>query len=1091
MNLPYAQPLLLLALLIGQSLVAWAVAAALGLAEASNDGWRRLLLHALACALLTVLISAIAVIPLDALLQTPSMNSALVLSAALLLVLLALWRTWPWFALSRIGPPATSRAPELWRQTLDLGRDAETFFTHGLLSAVALLLATASSLIVVFRPHLLPTDNRILAALILLAVVFPITQLIVLSRGRHLLDLTAQSRRQRERRDEAHDGPSLRRLPSGLRKAELDASLLAALKGGDGALALEALERGADPNVSPAANARDQRQALVLAVALPDLKPLRALIAAGADVNACSGGLTALLAATRDSYEGRPEVVLTLIANGADTRICDAEGNSPLHYAARCVEPIVAAQLIDAGADLDASNHDGHTALGIACANANSVMANYLLERGANPLTSNAEPALRLAASIADDDPGLVKLLLKRKADPNAVGSLNRTALIDAALAGNQRIAEALLVAGADPDLADSHGTTALMEASRSGAVAIVNALTKRKSTHIDAVDHGGRSALLIACTSRQASEDCVRALLAAGADRERVDEGGRRAVDHAAAAGRWHIVALLDPSYSLPSSVSTAVDTMEAASAEHLADALRFGHWRVAAAFAGMIGDWPQAVLGGVLIRLVDSEQRAARDWLFNRGLQANAQMDDQRPLADHLIQALPASEIALRHVIERGAAINGCGLVARILTAAPRGISGASLRALAADLVDSGADIGGRWAGQHALHLAIFHADGELLVRLLQRGADPNVRDALGRTPLHASLALDNSQSLPLLQHLLRAGARPEIASANGETALGLALAHGHRELAHWLSWTRWPLPGRPLRDSDLPSAASSNDAAAVERLIAIGLPIDAADSYGATALIRASGCGDARAVALLLDAGADPTRCASSGASCLTAAVSARRETVVGLLLDRGIDPNHALPGGATALHVAAALGLPRIATLLLAAGARVDVCDIEGTTPLHAAALFAFRSRDTAAAAAMFEHLLRNGATPSQKDGQHCDSLMLLLGARADPSTPCDAQSLSLLTGQLLDHGAALDQQDLRGVSALHACAMHGLLGCARQLKARGAPLDLVDSFGRSAGEVAGRLGFADLATELGANRHAVPGVHQMLRKRTTD
>ncbi|MEO7916844.1 MAG: ankyrin repeat domain-containing protein, partial [Dokdonella sp.] len=136
-------------------------------------------------------------------------------------------------------------------------------------------------------------------------------------------------------------------------------------------------------------------------------------------------------------------------------------------------------------------------------------------------------------------------------------------------------------------------------------------------------------------------------------------------------------------------------------------------------------------------------------------------------------------------------------------------------------------------------------------------------------------------------------------------------------------------------------------------------------------------------------------------------------------------------------------------------------------------------------------ALFDHLLRNGARASQQDEQQSDALMLLLGARAQPGAVRDAQSISLLTVQLLDHGAALDQQDARGVSALHACAMHDLLSCARHLKARGAPLDLADGLGRSAGEIAAKLGFAELATELGANRHAVPGVRQMLRQRTTD
>src|SRR3546814_5426975 len=64
-------------------------------------------------------------------------------------------------------------------------------------------------------------------------------------------------------------------------------------------------------------------------------------------------GMTPLLAATRDSWHGRPDAVMTLLANGADPRATDAEGNTPLHFAARSSDPGVAALLRDAAAELE------------------------------------------------------------------------------------------------------------------------------------------------------------------------------------------------------------------------------------------------------------------------------------------------------------------------------------------------------------------------------------------------------------------------------------------------------------------------------------------------------------------------------------------------------------------------------------------------------------------------------------------------------------------------------------------------------------------------------------------------------------------
>ncbi|MCP6318852.1 ankyrin repeat domain-containing protein, partial [Klebsiella pneumoniae] len=73
----------------------------------------------------------------------------------------------------------------------------------------------------------------------------------------------------------------------------------------------------------------------------------------------------------------------TLLANGADPRVNDREGNTPLHLAARSSDPGVAALLGDAAADLEARNHDGLTPLGVACAAGNWRLAKFLLERGA------------------------------------------------------------------------------------------------------------------------------------------------------------------------------------------------------------------------------------------------------------------------------------------------------------------------------------------------------------------------------------------------------------------------------------------------------------------------------------------------------------------------------------------------------------------------------------------------------------------------------------------------------------------------------------------------------------------------------------
>jgi ankyrin repeat protein len=343
-------------------------------------------------------------------------------------------------------------------------------------------------------------------------------------------------------------------------------------------------------------------------------------------------------------------------------------------------------------------------------------------------------------------------------------------------------------------------------------------------------------------------------------------------------------------------------------------------------------------------------------------------------------------------------------------------------------------------------------------------------------------------SAAALGVVRVLVRHGADPEAASASGETALGLALTRADRNLVYWLNWPRWRLPGRPLRGADLPAAAVAGDIDAVDKLLLLGFPVGSVDAQGATALIRAAGSGYAALVVRLLDVGADPAQTSYSGASCLSAAVAARREAVVRTLLQHGVDAGQRLPGGGTPLMIAAALGLPRLAEPLLEHAADTNAADERGNTALQAAAQFAFDNRDTPLAEELLKMLLAHGASLLARNQAGQDALLLLLGARADPGAACDAQHLGHLATLLIGKGAAVDTRDMRGVSPLHACAMHGLLGVARLLKAHGASIEQRDELGRTPGEIAALLGYVDVAAELGIARSPPPGVRQTLRKR---
>jgi len=162
--------------------------------------------------------------------------------------------------------------------------------------------------------------------------------------------------------------------------------------------------------------------------------------------------------------------------------------------------------------------------------------------------------------------------------------------------------------------------------------------------------------------------------------------------------------------------------------------------------------------------------------------------------------------------------------------------------------------------------------------------------------------------------------------------------------------------------------------------------------------------------------------------------------------------------------------------------------VNAVDSRGHSALHAAAQFGFTHNDSLRARRLFDALLKHSADVSLVDKEGKTPLLLLLGAHLRPGSECDPTHIGALVPVLLDAGASLAHADQRGVTALHACAMHALLAPARVLLARGADRQAADAFGRTAADVARTIGYVDIAHELAARSHSViPSVRQILRQ----
>ncbi|MDY0023209.1 ankyrin repeat domain-containing protein, partial [Arenimonas caeni] len=679
--------------------------------------------------------------PLRALLDTGSLAAALGLGTLAGGMLLVAWRAWPAFGqASREG----GALPALLAQ---VGAAGPADAGRGFLVALAVA-AVLAALVVLAWPGLVPAGMRpaAVAAFALLALA---AHWFVLVRGAPPV-AAAAGRLSGLPIVGDEDAPSATPVPE---LEDPNDRLLAATRAGRIEAALAALEAGADPDVLPHPDDRDQRSLPMLAALLGDLRLLRELIARGVDLNAGHAGLTPLLAATRDSWHGRPEAVMTLLANGADPRRADAEGNTPLHHAARSTDPAVAALLLDAGALLEAVNAEGFSPLGVACASGNWRLARFLIERGARPEPADGQPAL-LAAAAGDDDPAGVQLLLRHKARVDARGRGQRTALHVACAAGNAEIAGCLLDAGADRNARDADDMTPLLEAACHGQAAVLARLAMARPD-VHAVDAQGRNALVLAAGS-DAGPELARHLIAMGVDPEQRDQDGRRALEHALGNGRWPWVAVLDPGYPLPASVAEglAEGHFEKSPRELLREALAAGRLESAEAMM-RLGAGPDAAgLAALLLEFAGEGDLAAFEWLLRNGARAGAVLDAGDSVLFHLFDRGGPAAPALQRLLEHAEPVGGRGGLARWLQACLDGDHvGRGYEQLALALYERGADSFGGTPTDPPLVLAIRLGWLRLADALLAGGADPNARDGRDQTPLHAAAALGRANALRLL--------------------------------------------------------------------------------------------------------------------------------------------------------------------------------------------------------------------------------------------------------------------------------------------------------------------------------------------------
>lgn len=176
---------------------------------------------------------------------------------------------------------------------------------------------------------------------------------------------------------------------------------------------------------------------------------------------------------------------------------------------------------------------------------------------------------------------------------------------------------------------------------------------------------------------------------------------------------------------------------------------------------------------------------------------------------------------------------------------------------------LIEAGANIEDRGPKNKRTPLLISLSTGNVALAnlLLEKGADVNVSDVYGISPLHLAAELDNEKIIYLL---IKKGASPHALDADGCAPMHYAAMarKDNPEIIKVLASCKCDInPKDKSGRTPLHIAARKNNAKVIKELLLLGASINAKDSSGVTPLHCSAMVGNYSASKTLLDNGANP--------------------------------------------------------------------------------------------------------------------------------------------------------------------------------------------------------------------------------------
>ena len=601
---------------------------------------------------------------------------------------------------------------------------------------------------------------------------------------------------------------------------------------------------------------------------------------------------------------------------------------------------------------------DGQTPLHIAAIQHHKSIARYLLANGAHTSAQDITGATPLHEAVRYGDIDIAKALLESGADVNAEDNLGKTPVMLVIPEDKREAMYSLLIEhAADVAKKDAYGDTVLHTATMTSLAPSILELLVAGGADVNARNKDGVSPLLIAVQKRNFAH--VKFYAERGADINSADKAGDTPLTLALKDGQAMLEMLVNRTNALShdSNGNTPLHTAVIVNAS--IEQIRY------------------------LISLTDDIN--ARNSDGNNALYLAVERNNKKIgellLAKNadIFSTNNANDSPLHLALKKGGDTQGWLITSRTISATDG-------------------------SGNTALHYAVEWGLKKAALSLIEKGANPEAKNANGETPLF-SAAKTNDPAMTAL--IVKGGSSIKARDNFGSSPLHTAV--------------RW--------DAD----------ASVRELVRLGIDVNAQNVAGKSTLSEAVLAGKLSTAKLLIDSGADINASDNTGRTILMDAIRSRNADVIAMLLSNKANPQIQEINGRNAYHEAVLTGDARIIALVRDAGGKALSRDKNGNTPFS----LAFDKSDD-----LVKTVLGNDRTITDSDGN--TPFHIIVQAKGP------LRILSLLASL----GYPFDTRNAEGMTPLGYAVENNDENYARILLQNGAnPFSSIDKNGRNAATIA--------------------------------